>query len=127
MLVAFALLAALQAGLAVNRHNASLTVSGLVGVTVLLAASAALYAGGVNLMRSALETMPVLHTPQAWNWFDALVLMVFVAGWLALTLRLHNTEGDGSPVTQKLYVRLLNDSQPSPTGITALKSHYRPF
>ncbi|NJN47827.1 MAG: oxidoreductase [Candidatus Competibacteraceae bacterium] len=127
VLVAFALLAALQGALAMNRGDAQLSVSRLIGSTAVLATSAALYAGGFMLVHSALSALPMLHTPQSWNLFDAVVVTVFVAGWLAFTLRLHTAEGDHSQTAQKLYVRLLNDSQPSAGGITAVKSHYRPF
>jgi NAD(P)H-quinone oxidoreductase subunit 5 len=127
VLVAFALLAALQGALSMNRDAAQLSVARLVLTSMLLAAAAALYAGGFILVHGALSAMPMLHTPQSWNLLDVVVLMAFVGGWLALTLRLHTTGGDRSQTAQKLYVRLLNDSQPSPAGITALKSHYRPY
>jgi len=127
VLVAFALLAALQAALAVNRVDGPLSLSRLIGMTILLAAAAALYAGGFKLVDGALAAMPMLSVPQSWNLLDALVLIVFAAGWLALVLRLHSAESDMHRAAQKLYVKLLNDSQPTSGGVTAFRSHYRPF
>jgi NAD(P)H-quinone oxidoreductase subunit 5 len=126
VLVAFALLAALQAVLTVYGAGAP-SLARLIGMTLLLAAAAALYAGGFDLVHAALAALPMLSAPQSWTLLDTLVLLVFLGSWLVLALRLHAPQGDMPRVMRKLYVKLLNDSQPTPSGVTAFRSHYRPF
>jgi NAD(P)H-quinone oxidoreductase subunit 5 len=126
MLVAFAFLAALQAGLAIPAQDSRVSTSHLVGITLLLIVSAALYAGGFDLVHWALATVPSLTVPQSWTLFDTFVLLMFAAGWVVLALRMHTVDKDIPTVMLWLYVTLLNASQPKPQAITALRKNYRP-
>jgi NAD(P)H-quinone oxidoreductase subunit 5 len=126
MLVAFAFLAALQAGLSIPVRDNRVTISHLLGVTLLLIVSAALYAGGFDLVHWALATSPSLTVPQSWTLFDSLVLVMFAAGWVVLAFRMHTVDKDIPAVMLWLYVTLLNGSQPKPQAITALRKNYRP-
>jgi hypothetical protein len=88
--------------------------------------SAALYAGGFDLVHVALATLPTLTVPQSWTLFDTFILVMFTIGWLGLALRIHAVDKDIPAAAQWLYVTLLNASQPKPQAITALRKNYRP-
>jgi NAD(P)H-quinone oxidoreductase subunit 5 len=126
MLVAFAFLAALQAGLSIPARDSRITPSHLLGITLLLVVSAALYAAGFDLIHGALASLPSLTAPQSWTLFDTFALLLFAAGWLVLALRMHAVDKDIPAVMLWLYVTLLNASQPKPHLITALRKNYRP-
>lgn len=127
MLVAFAFLAALQAGLSIPAWDSRITTSHLLGITLLLVVSAALYAGGFDLVHGALATLPYLTVPQSWTLFDSFALLLFAAGWMVLAFRMHAVDKDIPAITLWLYVSLLNASQPKPHLITALRKNYRPY
>lgn len=119
ILVAFAAIAAAQAGIALRGWRPDGLAALLIAAPLAVALTAALYGFVVSGAEAALATVPGAVDPQALNPVHALVLLAFAGTWVwALG-------GAGRSGADALYTRLLNAGQPARSTVTDRRGFYR--
>lgn len=119
-LIALASVAGTQAAPTIIRHQ--------VRFSVLLAAASTLTLGGIYgwaiaTVEGLLAPLGIA-APQALNLLHALALVALIGLWLGLTFKWH--ERKIYPLwALKLYVKIVNASQPHPSTVTTHRNHYQ--
>jgi len=121
-LTVLAMLASTQLSLSIIRNGNTINLLlTLIGVIIINA----IYGFNVYFIELALAPLNI-DKPQAFNLIHGGGLIILIATWLAMLFGRHTLEKANYPQwALKLYVRMLNYSQPHPKTVTAYRKQYK--